>query len=132
MNRIRQEIRKSMVYLKNVSATETEAKFIFDEDFIGFKGHFPGRPVLPGVCKIQAALVIYEEKNNSQPQLKEIVSAKFFSPVSVNDELIFKYQEERLCQDVLVKVKVSVNNNKVAQIHLTVANGGKESLSVNV
>lgn len=60
MSRLRDEIKSSMSELRD-NGKEITAHFCFSQEFIGFKGHFPGRPVLPGVCKIQAILCMLEE-----------------------------------------------------------------------
>ncbi len=81
--------------LQNVIKTEdgVRGRFEFPESFIGFAGHFPNNPVLPGICKIKAALILLEQQYGTAVEIKEIVRAKFFSPVSVNQPLDFICRE---------------------------------------
>ena len=46
-------------------------------DFIGFKGHFPGYPILPGVIMLKIAWVIAEMASKTALTLREIKMAKF-------------------------------------------------------
>lgn len=100
---------------------ETTARFRFPPDFIGFKGHFPGNPVLPGVCKVQAALCMIEKKNHAAFVLQEIVAAKFFHPVTADEELVFTLRDTpEGSQTVLVKILVTRHDTKIADIHLRI------------
>jgi 3-hydroxymyristoyl/3-hydroxydecanoyl-(acyl carrier protein) dehydratase len=97
------------------------AHFCFPKGFIGFKGHFPGRPVLPGVCKIQAMLCMLEASAHRVPRLKEIVSAKFFAPVTCNEEIVFTVR--RVSKDttaVQASALVMNGDKKIAEIKLRV------------
>lgn len=118
MNKLREEIKKSIVRFEKNAENELEVDFVFSKDFSGFKGHFPNHPILPGVCEIQAVLVIYEEKNNSQAHLKKIINSKLFMPVSSDELVTFKYRQEKSNEGVLIKVKVNKNDQKVAEISL--------------
>ncbi len=120
MNKLREEIKKSIVRFEKNAENELEVDFVFSKDFSGFKGHFPNHPILPGVCKIQAVLVIYKEKNNSQAHLKKIINSKLFMPVSSDELVTFKYRQEKSNEGVLIKVKVNKNDQKVAEISLIV------------
>lgn len=57
------------------------AEALFPPDFPGFSGHFPGNPVLPGVCLVQAALVVLSIDRKTTVRLKRLVTAKW--PASV-------------------------------------------------
>ncbi len=58
------------------------AEFVFPESFMGFQGHFPGNPIVPGVCLVQCALVLAGEICNRTLQVRLIKSAKFLATVS--------------------------------------------------
>ena len=97
------------------------ARFCFPEKFIGFKGHFPNKPILPGVCKIQTAILMLEEAKHKNIRLKEILLAKFFAPVSSNQEVLFNLEEHpENSLESLVEVKVSCADKKIAELHLRV------------
>jgi 3-hydroxyacyl-[acyl-carrier-protein] dehydratase len=97
------------------------ANFIFPVDFLGFKGHFPGKPILPGVCEIQAVLLMLEEFKKKNVLLREIVQIKFFSPVSCDERIAFKLEEKlELNGEVSVKAMVASEDKRIAEIHLRV------------
>jgi 3-hydroxyacyl-[acyl-carrier-protein] dehydratase len=77
--------------------TETEegvwGRFEFPDNFIGFAGHFPDNPVLPGICKIKAGLILLEQFYQAPVEIQEIARAKFFAPVSVGQPLYFQCRE---------------------------------------
>lgn len=67
-------------------ATETNehgafcGEFTFPEGFIGFAGHFPGMPVLPGIVQIMA--VLHTCASCGLPvRITDIKSCKFVHPV---------------------------------------------------
>lgn len=120
MSTIKKQILASMSDL-HTSADTISARFCFSPDFIGFKGHFPGKPVLPGVCKVQAVLCMIEKNNRKTPVLQEIVSAKFFSPAGVNEELVFTLrQSQEGAETILIKALVTRGDTKIADIHLRI------------
>ena len=98
-----------------------DANFVFPNDFLGFKGHFPGKPILPGVCKIQAVVVMLEESKKKNILLKEVVLAKFFSPLSSNELVNFNLKEilEPNGQ-IMVKALISGKDRKIAELHLRI------------
>jgi 3-hydroxyacyl-[acyl-carrier-protein] dehydratase len=113
MNRIMQEIKQYLSDITEKDSNNVSARFLFPEEFIGFQGHFPEKPVLPGFCKIQAVLVILQEWRKKNVKLKEIVTAKFFSPVSCGEELIFECTETK-------------KDNEKSEIHAYVTSKGKK------
>lgn len=121
MSKIGRAIKECMYDLSCDVAGEMRARFNFSADFIGFKGHFPGKPVLPGVCKIQAILCMLESATSKIPRLKEIVSAKFFAPVTCNEEIAFTVrQAPGASEETLIKALVTNGDKKVAEIQLRV------------
>ena len=121
MSKLRQEIKSSMQAIEQISDFKTAARFCFAKKFIGFKGHFPNKPVLPGVCKIQAALQILEERKRKDVRLAEIILAKFFAPVTFNQEVIFNVEEHpKNSSESTLTVKVTCEDKKIAELQLRV------------
>ncbi len=130
MSRLRKEIKSSMSELRD-DGKELTAHFCFSPEFIGFKGHFPGRPVLPGVCKIQAILCMLEETTQKTPQLKEIVSAKFFTPVTCNEEIVCTVRRVlEGSEEMRVSSLIMNRDKKIAEIQIEV-NYERSGLSSN-
>ncbi len=59
-----------------------------------FTGHFPGNPVVPGVCQIQMIKELVEKAVKQQLRLTESDNIKFLSMISplVNNQLEFVVQ----------------------------------------
>ena len=121
MSRLVEEIGQCMSDLTEVGDDALTARFLFPPDFIGFQGHFPGTPILPAVCKIQAAVAMLQASKRRTVRLDEIVLAKFSAPITCDEEVEF------LCTTVMegansavVKTIVSKNGEKVSRFKLRV------------
>jgi len=108
-------------YVKSFSANENEATatVVFDPDFVGFQGHFPDNPILPGVCQISLVLAVADRLTQSRQSLCEIVNAKFLSVVQPNQPLTV---ECSLANHIL-RAKLLTKNNRVAEFKLRVKSG---------
>jgi 3-hydroxyacyl-[acyl-carrier-protein] dehydratase len=73
---IRDEIKQYMGPL-NRTGDAPEADFLFPSGFTGFAGHFPGQPVLPGVCLIEAAVAMLETWHARSLAVRQVSNAKF-------------------------------------------------------
>jgi 3-hydroxyacyl-[acyl-carrier-protein] dehydratase len=121
MNMLVQEIQQCMVDLTETDEGKLVARFVFPENFIGFQGHFPDRSILPGVCKIQALVVILRTWHKKKIELKEVVLSKFFLPVSSGEELIFECQEQMgNGEEAIVKALITSKGKKIAKLQLRV------------
>jgi 3-hydroxymyristoyl/3-hydroxydecanoyl-(acyl carrier protein) dehydratase len=64
-------------------------------DHPAYAGHFPGRPILPGVVLLDAALhaLAVAQGMAAEQGLAQLKSAKFHSPVTPGEALILHYSE---------------------------------------
>jgi 3-hydroxyacyl-[acyl-carrier-protein] dehydratase len=106
------------------------SRFAFPPEFIGFQGHFPEKKILPGVCQVQCALSLIEKGQGQSVVLKEIVLAKYFSPVFPDDEVTCVVSDlgDR-GGDMTVKVVITKSAVKVSEMKLRVSlsQGGHNS-----
>jgi 3-hydroxyacyl-[acyl-carrier-protein] dehydratase len=97
------------------------ARFVFPAGFIGFQGHFPGRPVLPAVCEIQATVAMLEAWRQKRVKLREIISAKFSAPVTCDEEVVYScalaMEDDRMA---VAKTKVARDGGDIARFKLRV------------
>lgn len=56
-------------------------RFLFDQDFPAFQGHFPGQPVLPAVIQIMAGESVLAALLGRKILLTSVRDAKFFLPL---------------------------------------------------
>lgn len=70
------------------ASTETglsAGEFLFDKDFPGFHGHFPGYPLLPGIVMIGMSLAVCEAVCKTPMMLAGLERAKFSKQVVPGD-----------------------------------------------
>jgi 3-hydroxyacyl-[acyl-carrier-protein] dehydratase len=121
MSELAEQIRRHMLELRESGEGELKGRFLFSDDFIGFRGHFPGRPILPAVCEIQAAIAMLEVWKKKDVRLREIVSAKFTNPVTCDEELMYLCSVQMEDDESgVVKTKVAKQGNAVARFKLRV------------
>ena len=111
------EVGKQIVGLKNVT---------FNEPF--FQGHFPGRPVMPGVlileglAQVGGIMAFYanpEAIGNKLLFFAGIDKARFRKPVVPGDQLIFTLDFIKQKRSVIVmSAKATVDDQVVAQAEL--------------
>jgi len=127
LRKIKSEIREYMEP-GNAEAALWEASFLFPPEFIAFQGHFPGRAILPGACQVQCLLTMLEEFTGKPLALKEIVLAKYVTPV-LPDETITVRLVEPLLPDfsgTTVKALILHEEARVSEIRIRVAIREKE------
>lgn len=57
-----------------------------------FAGHFPGRPIVPGVVLLDQAILFAEREYTHANALWQVGNAKFLSPVGPGEQLDFTLQ----------------------------------------
>lgn len=72
------------------SPGEAKAVFLFPPDFVGFAGHFPGSPVLPGIAQIMC--VVYLCGTDGPVRLQAIKKCKFARPVAPGERVLVAIQ----------------------------------------
>lgn len=97
------------------------AEISFPESFTGFKGHFPGKPVVPGVCKVLSVLALLELSLKQKVYLKTIVSSKFMALVTCQEKLRIELRRETENMPLeRVKALFHSVDKKIAEIQLEV------------
>lgn len=90
-----------------------------DPGFPGFDGHFPGNPIVPGVCLIAAARVFAEEVLGLPLEVKEIRQCRFRRPVQAGEcaevRLRIAEPEPGVRQ---VQASITVDGSPAAQLRL--------------
>ena len=69
-----------------------EFTWVVPPEHPAFPGHFPGRPIVPGVVLLDQALLFAEALLGRPPRAWQIGNAKFLSPVGPAETLVFSLQ----------------------------------------
>lgn len=69
-----------------------EATWMVPVDHPSFPGHFPGRPILPGVLLLDRALLLLAESGRSGPW--QVMQSKFLRPVLPGETVFFRFAEQ--------------------------------------
>ena len=103
-------------------AGKAVATFTFDEGFSGFQGHFPDKPVLPGVCQIECVLALFGHWREQRAKLVEIVSAKYVLPVLPGEVITCNISNVKEAADESISLTASLLKGKerVSDIRLKV------------
>ncbi|MFN8276263.1 MAG: hypothetical protein U0T84_02165 [Chitinophagales bacterium] len=73
-----------LFHITNIAQHEKslEALVRIDANHRIFAGHFPGRPVVPGVCQLELTENIVSQFLQLPIQVFEVVSAKYVAPIN--------------------------------------------------
>lgn len=104
---------QKVVAIKNVTAGE-----------YFFKGHFPGRPIMPGVLMIeamaQAGIILYKQKIPNDDVLFLVsVRSRFSKPVIPGDQLVITVEPVKMMSEMgIFNAVITVENDKVAEAEI--------------
>jgi 3-hydroxymyristoyl/3-hydroxydecanoyl-(acyl carrier protein) dehydratase len=120
LRKIKKEVEQYLSNLASGNGTHT-SQFRFPEAFIGFQGHIPEKKILPGVCQLQAVLTTLEKAKKKQVDLREVVSAKYFSPILPDEEFSCECSDTQDKDgDTAIKAVLFRKGAKVAEFKLRV------------
>jgi 3-hydroxymyristoyl/3-hydroxydecanoyl-(acyl carrier protein) dehydratase len=119
---LQEQLSRCLTARRTDAAGALTATLVCPPAFTGFQGHFPGNPVLPGVCMVQAILALLAQAHAAtRIQLQAIVSAKFFA-VARPDEVLTVTAREQAQADgaVPVTARIMSGTKKTAEVALQV------------
>jgi len=73
-------------------AGPVETALTLARDHPAYAGHFPGRPILPGVVILAEVLAAIEAATSLPPERWEIANAKFLEPVLPGSPLTLRHE----------------------------------------
>lgn len=87
MNKMRAAIQAVALTPPQVSEMAGEQSFCFDQNFIGFAGHFPEYPILPAVLQVLLAQMLAEEVIGLPLTVLSLTRAKFVQQLRPGDPI---------------------------------------------
>jgi 3-hydroxyacyl-[acyl-carrier-protein] dehydratase len=106
-NNIFSEMELNKVIVQNIyelslaeDQSSLDAQLYFSNDFVGFDGHFPGSPLLPGILMMKTGVLLSELALGKPLRVKKIKHAKFaksiFPKQKVNLTIYFKNKDDMI------------------------------------
>jgi 3-hydroxyacyl-[acyl-carrier-protein] dehydratase len=104
--------------------SEVMATLKLNKDHHIFEGHFPGHPVLPGVCVIQMVKELTEKALEKNLVLSVASNVKFMAVINPekNDIINFKLELSEVDGEVKVKNSVSFEDTLALKLNATFKN----------
>ena len=113
---LQDELKHCLISAMTGDAGMVSLEFLYPPSFTGFQGHFPGDPILPGVCILQSLRMGLEEAWRIPLRLLEVGNAKFIVPTRPGDKLLYTVRESaRDDVSVSTKTKVTRDGERVAE-----------------
>ena len=95
------------------------AVFSVGADLMVLPDHFPGNPILPGICMVQAILVAGTMvKGAADLKLARLKNAKMMQPVQPGDEVVIEADVSEADAGPAIKSKLLVGEQKRAEFSL--------------
>ncbi|AKL98320.1 hypothetical protein [Endomicrobium proavitum] len=99
MTRVKEDIKKSFENYENLIFT-----FFIKENFCAFQGHFPHRPLLPGIVQIEMAMFcINKLLNRENVVLKGVKKIKFIKPILPNSRIFIAVAQTGESFKIIIK-----------------------------
>lgn len=121
MNTLKSDAAAGLMELANPREGEIEAAFVFSAELSVFSGHFPGRPIVPGVLEIEMVRAAMEKFTGVPLRLASVEKAKFLREVKPGDRIQLSLSYTSSNGRFTVKGKSAVGGEKASHIELTLA-----------
>ncbi|URM37933.1 3-hydroxyacyl-ACP dehydratase [Flavobacterium anhuiense] len=105
---------------EKISDSKYIVTILVNEKHEVFKGHFPGNPIMPGVCMIQIIKELTESITKSSLMIQSLANVKFMALINpeVTPELRLEL-DVTITEDGLVKVKNTTYFNDTTALKLS-------------
>ncbi|WP_426483392.1 3-hydroxyacyl-ACP dehydratase [Flavobacterium sp. 2] len=105
---------------EKISDSKYTITILVNEKHEVFKGHFPGNPIMPGVCMIQIIKELTEKITAETLMIQTLANVKFMALINpeVNPELRLEL-DITTTEDNLVKVKNTTYFNDTVALKLS-------------
>ncbi|TDE31724.1 3-hydroxyacyl-ACP dehydratase [Flavobacterium ranwuense] len=106
--------------LEKIDTQKYSATILINEKHEIFKGHFPGNPIMPGVCMMQIIKELTEQIAESSLMMQTLTNVKFMALINpdVTSELRLEL-DVVISEDGLVKVKNTTFFNETIALKLS-------------
>ncbi|MEN8126655.1 MAG: hypothetical protein ABFR90_02500 [Planctomycetota bacterium] len=96
-----------------------EKEYIFPQSFLGFQGHFPGKPVLPAVVQIMLFRESIAEELAQPLEIAKITRAKFLKVINADISVKAVWTLKETDEGLLCKCLLESEGERVSSFNLT-------------
>lgn len=96
-------------------------EFCFPADDPTFAGHFPARPLLPGVFQLEITRFAAESMLNSPLLVREVVKAKFLRPIIPEETVRVELKLTEKPDTIQARASFSVTGQPAGEVILLLA-----------
>ena len=109
----------NILSLDKIDGQKYNAVISINEKHEVFKGHFPGNPVMPGVCMMQIIKELAEEISGSSLMMQSLSNVKFMALINpeVTPELKLELEVTET-EDQTIKVKNTTSFNETVALKM--------------
>lgn len=123
MTNLKQDVAAALIELAASGEGGLAAVFIFPADLEIFAGHFPGRPIVPGILELEMVRAAMERSTGLPLRLLSVEKAKFLREVKPGDKISLDITFSASGDKFTVKAKSLVAEEKAALVELTLTSG---------
>jgi 3-hydroxyacyl-[acyl-carrier-protein] dehydratase len=98
-------------------------EFVFQGSEAIFAGHFPGKPILPGVFQIEMARAAAEWVSGTALTIRQVKKAKFTRMVSPGERLCLQVRIAEEGDGLAVTAKFHVGDERAGETQLVLGRG---------
>jgi|SRR6185369_1104479 len=125
MNEIMQGIAAALGEIGCDAEGTLMGRCLFRDDFAGFGGHFPERPILPAIVEILTVVALVGAHQGRRQRLLAVEDAKFLKPVLPGQELALRCRPRTVQGKELYDAELSVGDATTAILLLALAPAGE-------
>ncbi len=116
---MRRDIADALVSLEaGAEPGSVAAVFRFDPARPVFQGHFPGRPLLPGVFEIEMVRYAVERRTGKRYDVSRVDKAKFTGEIKPGDVVAVAAAVEETGEGICVKARLRVGETPKATLSI--------------
>lgn len=123
---MKNDVLKSLLIAKrNEQDGIVYAEFRFSPELEVFKGHFPQKPILPGIFQVEMVRCALESVTGKRFSVAEIKKAKWLHPVLPGDTVILEATSIPDSRGLSVRANMRVGIDKVAELTIILVQSRK-------
>jgi len=96
-----------------------EKEYIFPQSFLGFQGHFPGKPVLPAVVQIMIFRESIAEELARPLEIVKVTRAKFLKVIGADVSVTATWTLKETDEGFLCKCLLESEGERASSFNLT-------------